>query len=297
MVTADDPALELEKRLGHPLEKWEALKARVQDEATRRFADVQDDWLDLMWTLDQYRVASVPPRAMGSQTQSPAQRLGAIYRGKGNWFAELLALLLENRTSSRLAPRCNVVGFSQKHQIDIAWPARQVDPRICAETKVTGAPSFGSYPARGAISDFASRRKELKFAATDLKLYRRQQETKIDHWGAWRENAPPRTYFLWAARLEPGKDNIDRLVREAKALVDTYLDGAGIFAWIGNDAGTSYEHVPLPDTARVQELDDVLHRIASEIDAMLDTEKRPPPVVKAPRPVVAAEALSDDDGA
>ena len=39
------------------------------------------------------------------------------------------------------------------------------------------------------MSDLSNRRKELKFAATDLKLYRRQQETSIDHWGVWRERS------------------------------------------------------------------------------------------------------------
>jgi len=93
------------------------------------------------------------------------------------------------------------------------------------------------------MSDFSNRRKELKFAATDLKLYRRQQATRIEHWGVWRRNALPLTFFLWAARLrepaEPGvtdrsrwvEDRIEALVREATALVDTYLDGAGIYAW------------------------------------------------------------------
>src|SRR5512135_2181596 len=79
--------------------------------------------------------------------------------------------------------------------------------RSCAETKMTGAPAFGTTPARRATSDWSNRRKELKFVATDLKLYWRQQETQIDHWDSWRRKQPPKTYFLWCARMTP-KDNL-----------------------------------------------------------------------------------------
>jgi hypothetical protein len=68
-------------------------------------------------------------------------------------------------------------------------------------------------------------------------LYRRQQDTKIDHWGVWREKTAPKAYFMWAARLRPGKDKVEQMVSEAQALVNTYLDGAGVFAWQVNDGG------------------------------------------------------------
>jgi hypothetical protein len=293
---AVDPSAAVEARVGHPGENWEALKERVQSEALQQFADVQDDWLDLMWTLDAYRIAGVPPRAMGSAAaMSAARRLDAIYRGKGNWFAELLALLLHNRTSMRISPRQRVQGFSQLHQIDLAWPARREDVRICAETKVTGAPAFGSTPARASMSDFSNRRKELKFAATDLKLYRRQQQTKIEHWGVWRESAPPKTYFLWAARFDPARDRFDRIVSEARALVDTYLDGAGLFVWRENEGGNSYEPMPLPQAAHVSNLDDVLHRIASEINLLAGPDREPPAAVTPDEPVVNTDELAADE--
>ena len=148
-MTPEDRARELEVRVGHPGEKWDALKERVQSSAVQQFSDIADDWLDLMWTLDAHRIESVPPRGMGKEATPAARRLDAIYRGKGNWFAELLALLLQNRTSQRIGPRQRVQGFSQLHQIDLAWPARLENPSVCAETKVTGAPAYGTTPARG----------------------------------------------------------------------------------------------------------------------------------------------------
>lgn len=278
-------ASDLERRVGTPTEKWETLKERVQGQAVRRFSDIQDEWLDLMWTLDAYRIAQILP--------SGFKDFGAFNRGKGNWFAEVLSLLLQNRTHHRVASRQQVRGFSQGHQIDIAWPARGEDPLVCCESKVTGAPAFGNTPARGALSDFSNRRKELKFAATDLKLYRRQQDTKIGHWDVWRRQEPPRAYFLWAARLEPGRDKIETLVREARALIDTYLDGAGLFAWRPAAKGDGYEQVPLPKGERVTTLDDVLHAIASEIEACVDEKGDPPPPVKPHRPAVGPDQVTD----
>lgn len=291
-----DPSASVEDVVGHPGEKWAALSERIQSDAVQQFREIEAEWLDLMWTLDAYRIAGFPPRGMGSEKpMSSARRLDAIYRGKGNWFAEALALLLHNRTAMRIAPRQRVQGFSQLHQIDLAWPARREDVRICAETKVTGAPAYGTTPARGSMSDFSNRRKELKFAATDLKLYRRQQETKIEHWGVWREGAPPKSYFLWAARFDPGRDRFDRMIGEARALVDTYLDGAGLFAWQENEAATGYVAMPLPQAARVSDLDDVLHRIASEINMLAGPDREPPAPVTPEAPVVDTSKLEPEE--
>ena len=282
--------------MGHPGLLWDALKARVQEEAVTQFRDVERDWLALMWAMDAYRIAGVPPRAMGRPSVDSPARLAAIYRSKGNWFATLVALLLQNRTNQPISPRTKVRGFSQVHQVDVAWPVRDVDPRVCIETKVTGAPAFRGTPARSAVADFSNRRKELKFAATDLKLYRRQQDTSIEHWGVWRETAPPRTYFLWAARLrtEGPADEISRLAQEAQALASSYLDGAGIVAWRTQSSGLGYEGVALPVGFRVSDLDDVLYRVETEIKHLLGPGGLPPAPLRAPNPAIDVDGLGVD---
>ena len=279
----------VESAFGHPGERWDLIKARTQQENLKLFSTIQDEFLALIWCLDRYRVEGVPPRGMGKQDQNPATRLAGVYRSKGNWFAELISLLLINQTSSPLAPRSRVEGFSQLHQIDVAWPARGKviqDPLVCAETKMTGAPAFGDTPARNAMSDWSNRRKELKFAATDLKLYRRQQTTKIDHWDHWRKKQPPLTYFLWCARMSP-RDNLEKMIDEVRAITDTYLDGAGLFAYRENSAHDGYEQVQVPQRARVQQLDDVLHSIANEISDRTDAEGN------APEPEVPEDQVVD----
>ena len=269
---------QLELRVGHPGDKWQALQAGVQERNLKAFRQVQAQWLDLMWCLDAYRTAGVAPARMGD-VHSEAKRLDAVYRGKGNWFATLISLLLENQTSLRLAPRTSVQGFSQFHQIDVAWPDRELDPLLCLETKVTGAPPGLSDPERRGMADWTNRRKELKFAATDLKLYRRQNLTEIRHWDVWRETASPRCYFLWAVRLSD-RDRIDKIVSETQALVRTYLDGAGILAW--RRSGDAYELVPIPQSDRVSEVDDVLYRVSTELMQMAGPDRLEPPPIRPP---------------
>ncbi len=285
-------AATLEAEVGHPGEKWDALKDQVQAEHIQSFADVERQWLDLMWTLDTYRVAGRAPRDMGRQDIAEGKRLAAVYRGKGNWFATLLALLLENQTTQRLAPRVRVQGFSQTHQIDIAWPDRELDPLVCLETKVSGAPASPADPARGAMADWTNRRKELKFAAADLKLFRRQHLTTISHWNHWRAKQVPKTYFLWAARLRPA-DQVTRMVREAQALAKTYLEGAGLVAW--QQVDNRYEIAPLPPSERISSVDDVLWAIADVIKEIAPPGVPPPPPEVPPERAVDLSEVSDDN--
>lgn len=287
-------SLDVEARVGHPQRMWDALVERIQERAITQFATIQSDWLALMWSMDAFRVAGVTPAGMGRSDLFSNRRLDAVYRGsKGNWFASVIALLLQNQTSQVIRPRTRVQGFSQFHQIDLAWPAREVDPLVCIETKVTGAPGYSGTPPRGAMADFSNRRKELKFAATDLKLNRRQQETSIEHWDVWRASAPPKTYFLWAARLRepPREDRIGDLVSQSRALVDSYLDGAGIVAWRSNADRTSYQTAAIPPDARVATLDDVLYRVASEIRASLTPGGRAPDPVRPDVRAVDIDAI------
>jgi hypothetical protein len=294
-------ATALAARVGHPGELFDAIQGAIQIGDATSFAEISADLLQLMWSVDAYRSEGIVPLGMGDPSVEPADRLAAIARSKGNWFATVLSLLLQNRTSQVIRPRVRVEGFSQWHQVDLAWPHRHFDPLVCIETKVTGGPAYGTRPSRGAMSDWTNRRKELKFAATDLKLYRRQSGTQIRHWGVWRQNASPKTYFLWGARLRPSArrspgDSIEKMVTELRALTDTYLDGAGLLPWRINEAGDGYELVPMPRGAAVASIDDMLDRIDSEIrNLVLPDGSVPPPQVPGNRQVDLSELELEED--
>jgi hypothetical protein len=263
-IEAAERAAEVEGRWGHPESHWSGLIDKVQNSAIRDFSDVADEWLSLMWCLDEFRIADAPPKGMGDPAKPFNQRIDGVYRGKGNMFATLLSLLLENRTGQAIRSRSQIQGFSQNHQIDLAWPDRHVAPIVCAESKVSGGPAYRGYRARGAMDDWTNRRKELKFSATDLKLSRRDQTESIGHWDVWRQTAMPKAFLLWGARLSP-RDNPDRMAREVAAIVSTYLDGAGVFAWREREDEGGYETVELPSMPTVEDLDVALWRIESEI--------------------------------
>jgi hypothetical protein len=261
---------------------------------------VESDFLDLLWTIDTYRVEQVTPRAQtGSKLKKGSEGGEGIYRSKGNFFSEIVTLILSNKTSSALASRSNVQGFSQLHQIDIAWPARPgralQDPLICCEVKLTGAPGFGTTPDRKGRADWSNRRKELKFQATDLKLYRQQAKTRIQHWDQWRRKAPPLVYTLWAARLSnPGE--FGKMIQDAQALTATYLDGVGIYGFMKNSAGDGYAAISLSRgvSERVTSLDNVLDLIAAEISDIMESHNNEVPDPVIPSSLAAAASRIDD---
>ncbi len=282
----------LEQLVGHPQAKRDALVDRIQADVVKSFQAVEAGFLDLIWTLDTYRREQVVPRGMGNiNVSSTDRRLEGIYRGKGNYFSTVIELILGQMTTSRLASRSDVQGFSQTHQIDIAWPARDQrplrDPQICCEAKLTGAPPYLGNEGRDATADWSNRRKELKFQATDLKLYRQAQNTQIDNWDLWRRSAPPSVYSLWAARVTKPTD-IEFMIREAQILTATYSDGVGIYAFRENTGRDGYEPFPLAKgvSHRVTSLDSVLGYIAAQIRTVIaeNNDQVPAPVVPPAHP-------------
>lgn len=263
----------VEALVGIPGERLLDLKAHIQDRNVTRFQAIEPEFLALLWSIDTYRVEQVIPRApAGAKIAGYAadQLAGGIYRKKGNFFSEVVTAILSNKAESPLAPRTQVKGFSQLHQIDIAWPAPDkgvaTEPIVCCEAKLTGAPAFADTPARTVRSDWTNRRKELKFQATDLKLYRQRNTPEIRNWDHWRQKAAPKVYAIWAGRLEE-RGELDYMIRQARELTETYLDRVGVYGFITNEARDGY--VSATDATRVAErvtsLDAVLDMIAAEI--------------------------------
>ncbi|ARU53491.1 hypothetical protein CBR64_20725 [Cellulosimicrobium cellulans] len=263
----------VEDLVGVPGEHLLSLKERIQDHNVTRFSVIECEFLNLLWSIDAYRVEQVIPRApAGAKVAgySADQLAGGIYRKKGNFFSEIVTAILSNKTDSPLAPHTRVRGFSQLHRVDIAWPAPDrgvaMDPIVCCEVKLSGAPGFGDTPSRNVKSDWTNRRKELKFQAADLKLYRQRESAETWRWDQWRQRAAPRVYAIWAGRLQQPAD-LDYMLRQARELTDTYLDSVGVYGFITNDGGDGY--VPVTETANVAEratsLDAVLDLVADEI--------------------------------
>lgn len=263
----------IEALVGNPGDLLIDLKARIADYDVKSFVEVEDDFLALLWAIDTYRIEEVTPRAPArakDEGYSKTALAGGIYRKKGNFFSEVITAILSNKTDSPLAPRTNVQGFSQLHQIDIAWPAPDKgvakDPILCCESKLMGAPAYPGMPSRHVKQDWVNRRKELKFQATDLKLYRERNNPDIGNWELWRQRAEPRVYAIWGGRLQTLSD-LDYMIKQANDLTATYLDRVGIYGFIENPKGDGY--MPATEAKKVSErvtsLDNVLNLIAAEI--------------------------------
>ncbi len=266
---------ELEQLVGTPSEKMAAIRDKIQSESIRSFRQIEVAFLDLLWTIDSYRVRQLTPRADVDTFGAEGAKLStANYRGKGNFFSEVISLILSNKTSSPIAARAKVQGFSQQHQIDVAWPARPGttihDPLVCCEVKLTGAPGFGDTPDRKGRADWTNRRKELKFQATDLKLFRQQANTRIHNWDQWRRKAPPLVYTIWAARVASSAE-YTQMVADAQSLTSTYLDGVGVYGFHENATGTGYVSASVSRgvSERVTSVDHVLDLMAAEINDIM----------------------------
>lgn len=296
MAVSDLPVdqARVEAVVGNPKDKFDVLCERIQ-QGVQAFQTIEVEFLDLIWTMDTYRREQVVPRSMVSakMMSEPADKqLEGIYRGKGNYFSTVAALIVGQMTTSALASRRDVQGFSQPHQIDIAWPAYDmdpiVDPLICCEAKLTGAPPYPGNKGRKAMDDWSNRRKELKFQATDLKLARHAANTSIHNWDLWRRTAPPSVYSLWAARLSP-KDDVAKMIEEARILAETYTNGVGIYAFQENATGTAYVPTPLAKSvaSRVTSLDNVLGYISAEIKQIMSLHGGhvPEPVLPPPHAI------------
>lgn len=283
MAQSSDPVDQrrVEALVGNPGERLLELKGRIAHYNVKSFVEVETDFLALLWAIDTYRVEEVIPRAPADTKTagySASALAGGIYRKKGNFFSEVITAVLSNKTGSILAPRTKVQGFSQQHQIDIAWPAPDKgvakEPILCCESKLTGAPAYGDTPSRSVKNDWTNRRKELKFQATDLKLWRERNDPDIGNWELWRQKAQPRVYAIWGGRLQTLAD-LDYMIKQANELTQTYMDRVGVYGFIANESKDGY--VPATDAKKVSErvtsLDNVLNLIAAEI---ADYNKRNP---------------------
>lgn len=277
MAQSSDPQdqARLEGRVGNPGERLLDIKAQIQDRCITRFAEIESEFLALLWSIDAYRIEQVIPRTPpGARVAGYEgdQLAGGIYRKKGDFFSEVITAVLSNKTASPLAPRSRVQGFSQEHQIDIAWPAPDAgiaeDPIVCCEAKLTGAPGYGTTPTRSVRADWTNRRKELKFQAADLKLFRSREKPAIRNWDHWRHLATPKVYAIWGGRLENIRE-LDYMVRQASELTETYLDRVGVYGFITNAAGNGYVPATRANAVaeRVTSLDTVLDLIDAEISA------------------------------
>ncbi|MBE0476285.1 MAG: hypothetical protein IBX62_04195 [Coriobacteriia bacterium] len=86
---------------------------------------------------------------------------------------------------------------------------------------------------------------------------------------------------------------MERMLKESQALVRTYLEGAGVVAWAESDG--RYESMAVRQEDRVSAIDDVLHRVAADINRIAKPGEEPPSPELPPQRAVDVGELRDDE--
>lgn len=233
-----------------------------------------------------------------------AADMGDLQNGKGDFFNDLLALLLENCAGVTLFSRGGVPGLIfPKHNLDVTFPATGV-VKFLLEAKAVGTPKHPGNPrqkpiGRGGSADLDKRIKEIGFKTIDLKAeYARimaalgERPTAISgDLTTWLRSVKPSSYVFIAARVNSDNDfaRVLRLANVAGLVSDAV--GVYCFAPVSPEQQTTYTSRQVPPHI---ELARVLFRACQDLAAIRSTTPIEPPT---PSPAVLAEAPSSaEDG-
>ena len=225
------------------------------------FAAVEDEFLVAMHAFDQLV-------ADGTAGQ------GDRRNGKGDFFNDVLAALLENCSGKSLHTRPGVPGLSfRNNNLDVAYP-RKGPLLMTIETKATGIPRHPGNPGqpnpegRAGSADLDKRIKEAAFKNIDIKGEMARVEGKgggaTSDLSAWMKSAPPRCYLCLSVRVRDEGDL--RKTIELAHVASVWFDLCGLYCYGWNSDRTGYEAKPLGVTTL--ELDRVLSQICTALSTM-----------------------------
>lgn len=204
--------------------------------------------------------------------------MGDLQNGKGDFFNDLLALLLENCAGIQLYSRGQVPGLMiPRHNLDVTFPAKG-HIEFVLEAKAVGTPKHPGSPVakplgRPGSADLDKRVKEIGFKTIDLKaefgrlmVAEGTAPTSItgDLTG-WLRSVKPRSYLFIAARVISDAD-LRNVIRHAQH-AGLVCDAVGLFAFRPIDAASPTTYVPAEVPSGL-ELARVLFRACQELTAI-----------------------------
>lgn len=229
----------------------------ARDREARTFRDVESLFLAAMQEFDRLVAEGVADQ-------------GDIQNGKGDFFNDLLALLLQNCSGKTLHTRPNIPGLSfRNHKLDVAYPAAG-PVEFTIETKATGVPKHPRSPkqkhveGRAGSADLEKRIKEAAFKVIDLKAEAAREEglgqgpTSDIH--SFLRKGRPRCYLFLSARV---RDQADLTVTTAFGHIGgVWFDACGLYCYGWDSEKVAYEAKPVPVTL---ELDRVLATVCTSL--------------------------------
>ena len=198
-----------------------------------------------------------------------------LQNGKGDFFNDILALLLENAAGVELWSRAGVPGLIiPKHNLDVTYP-NDGTIEFVLEAKAVGTPKHPLSPKAKPIgrpggADLDKRIKEIAFKTIDLKaeFARRaairgvSTEPMSGDLTTWLRSVRPRSYVFLSARVVNDAD-LKRVIQFAE-LASLVSDACGLFCFRPQSAAepTRYRVESVPSHV---EMSRVLYRASQDL--------------------------------
>lgn len=282
--------------------------ALVQSGATS-WNQAEAAFLDAMSQFD----AGLPVAFAGSdaeKSQQSKELSGALQNGKGDWFNNVLAYLLEQCSGiETFYVRRRVPGLIiPEHNLDGAFPGDETrEIEFLLEAKMMGTPKHANSPGeklagRAGSADTNKRVKELAFKSIDLKGEAARRLAMVGQaptaggagggdLSTWLHGSRPRIYFFMGVRVLSDSD-FAAVVRWAETAAQV-VDAVGLYCYESvGDSFTTYRRRDAVPTA--YELERVLYRACTELQGLRTSPPPPIPHDVEPSSAAKAESLTDE---
>lgn len=268
---------------------------RTQQPVPSSWMNVQQEFLRSMEGFDDLVIA-------GQASEGERQN------GKGDYFNDLLAVVLENASGVPLNRRNGVPGLIfPNHNLDVTYPQNGTIVEVLVEAKMLGTPQHPGnvtsqkLQGRDGAADILKRAKEAGFKTIDLKAAYGMQQTAAGleqqqgiagDLTSWLRTAKPKSYLVAGIRVTSNRDR-QAVLAVAQSMTQV-MDGVGLFLYAPKgfrDTSLSpaqYESVPVPSQFEMYR---VLHRISLDLLAASSRQATTPALPPAPAAAVAS-ALS-----
>ena len=233
--------------------------------------------------------------------------MGDLQNGKGDFFNDLLALLLENCADVTLYSRGGVPGLIfARHQLDVTYPDTGV-VQFLLEAKAVGTPKHPGSPKQKPIgrpgsADLEKRVKEAAFKTIDLKSeYARIQAERgtSPHGGpgggsltTWLRSVKPSSYLFIAARVVSHND-FQRVLAFA-SIAEQVMDAVGVYCFGPAVAQNPTEYEPIKVPVLANQLERVLFRACQDLVAIKSAPTQEPVTPSPATAVPMTEETSED---
>lgn len=281
----------------------------IENGSETSWNQVEDRFLAAMSEFD----SELPMGFTGTEDERRQQSRalsGALQNGKGDWFNNLLGVLLERCAGiETLYLRRQVPGLIiPVHNLDGVYPGdatRQIE--FLLEAKMMGTPKHANSPnekpaGRDGSADTKKRVGELAFKSIDLKGEASRRLTMVGRpptgggagggdLSTWLHANRPRIYFFMAVRVLGDRD-FDAVVRWAQTAAQV-VDAVGLYCY-GPVPGSFTTYQRRTGVPTSNELDRVLYRACIELRGLMTQPPEPIPTDIAASPAAEAAQLTGE---